>query len=685
MNWSIETNCRIGKWLVIAVILVSSHMLGAQKIASSLSERQQKLLDQCEQLRYAGKPAISLAGLRVLRKQLGSTHRHSRVEAATAEVLIDLKRSREATVLVETYLRDRSKYQRVLAPAYLAGARAAFAQGRLREAIGLYDWIAAEENGGDMVIQLQAVKGVGQVMVNQGQLAEALEAFRFGLSNIAAARARRRKVSEAAELDVELLRLEAELKALVSSIRSVLADRRRRAEEEAFTRRVGAAFILYRDAEKLRRGDRNFKAARQKYIDLAQKFPATVYANAGKLYGAICLLETGGLVNARRAERELEVFVAEAPPIGLYRGEALLWMGRIAVEYRRDPARAARCFKQLDDWIIAVRKRIKAGDDEIDGYQGVKNGAAKLSVPPKQQFSQDLWGNMRATRVQFGQLLNRKTSKWYLDDLEARCATFRGFLYFAGAEGEKAKAQFERILKLDPRQTGGRLAWNPNNFTRLQFGAKYGRLIAFPQELKLYSKPQRFVILLADFYYVTERFDLALKLHRKLQSGYYGKLNRAQLDFVRYMQASCIYMMPVKNRSKAMLRAISLLNQVLEDRDNTWTEPRAAFKIYQISRFMAIKQVVDRGDKLLRQLAFAKQHTPYTNESRLLVALDWIEEDRFDEAIKLLSSIPARDAPYWHQAQSYIKALDDPDSALWTFIQKPHPSKRKKVKIDDAK
>lgn len=676
MGYRIEKTGRLCTWTAVAAFLMLPSAQASDFAVARLSPRHLKMLAKCEEIHEAGKLAVAYRGILILRRQLGKSNRHPCVEARAAEILIDLNKPMQASVLVAPYLVDRGNYRRLFAETYLAGARAALAQNRFREAIGLYDWIASEENHGDISIQSQAAMGVGRVLAKQNQLPESLNAFKFALNNIAAERAKIRKESEGAELNEGLLLLESELKALAFKTRLIISKRKRQADDEAFKRQVGEAFLLYRAAEKHRRGDKKYDIARQKYALLVKKYPNTVYAKAARLYGPLCLLEKGGLVNAKRAERELISFIDEGASEELYKGEALLWVSRIAIEYRRDPKQASKELKRLDIWIASVRKRIIEGEDRIDGYKGVRNGAAKLSMPPQIQYSKNLWGNTKASKIQFGQLLNRKTSKWYLDDLEARCAMCRGFLYFANAESDLAKIQFDRILNLDPRQSKGAVAWNPNNFTRLQFGTQHGRWIAFPKELKLYSKSQQFLILLADFFYVTERFDRALKIHFDFEAGRYGKMAPGQLDYVWYMQASCIYMMPAKIRSTSMIKSINTLEKILARRDKTWTEPRAAFKLYQISRFLTVKKIVARGDQLLRQLAYQDQHNPYAHEARLLLALDLIEKDRFLEVKKLLLEIPERDSEYRKQADSYLEALDNPDSPLWKFIQKPHPSRR---------
>ena len=67
----------------------------------------------------------------------------------------------------------------------------------------------------------------------------------------------------------------------------------RRARRLADIDRYGEDFVRYRDAERLRRQQGQFKKAREVYLEVIEKWPEGPYAEASRLYGAKCLIRTG--------------------------------------------------------------------------------------------------------------------------------------------------------------------------------------------------------------------------------------------------------------------------------------------------------------------------------------------------------------------------------------------------------
>ena len=105
-----------------------------------------------------------------------------------------------------------------------------------------------------------------------------------------------------------------------------------------------------------------------------------------------------------------------------------------------------------------------------------------------------------------------------------------GFLYFAAGEKEKALAQVEKIAKLD---TAGQKLESDGDWSdssRLKWGIDHGFLYAFPNELKAYDPRQRLAVLLADFYYVNQKFDEAAEMSQRLSQNEFGHLGAEALS-----------------------------------------------------------------------------------------------------------------------------------------------------------
>jgi len=273
-------------------------------------------------------------------------------------------------------------------------------------------------------------------------------------------------------------------------------------------------------------------------------------------------------------------------------------------------------------------------------------------------------------------LVNRKTTPWYLDDLEEDTAKFRGFLHFAKGDGDKALEQWKRIIALDDEASDGSLASNPNDFTRLKFGAEKGYLIAYPQDLKLYTPQQRTKLLLADFHYVSQDYEKAEAIyHSMLSSGARGAkaglpgADTAADDYLLFALAECAY----RSRRDKM-EALHLYRRILATRHGTWTEARAAFSFMNRSREVTDPQIRKDGEQVLVELAKSNHPSPFAWQAKVVLAFTLMREERFAEADALLATMPPEaDARYVKRA-AYIRGqLRDPGSGLWRFLDRTMP------------
>jgi len=500
-----------------------------------------------------------------------------------------------------------------------------------------------------------------------------------------------------------------------------LSEDRKRVAYLRDVSRYGLEYLLYRRAQQHRLAGRYEKAAQgyRQVIDTAQdtmtrllieklstdfttpaeEEPAKAveespYTAASRLYEALCLIEMG---EQREAVQRLEAFVDEdpatkrPPPEGgaeqiaaeqatmpaelpgaeplLFRGQALLELGRIALEQELDLDRAEGYFARLDHWIVKAR-----ADNEAwafnDLLPGVKKAAkARTDGPDREYRKPDFWGNVKKAPIDPGMLVNRKTTPWYLDDLEEDTAKFRGFLHFARGDGDKALEQWKRIIALDDEASDGSLASNPNDFTRLKFGAEKGYLIAYPQDLKLYTPQQRTKLLLADFHYVSQDYEKAEAIYRSMLSGGGPEKDTAADDYLLFALAECAY----RSRRDKM-EALQLYRRILATRHGTWTEARAAFSFVNRSREVADPQIQQDGQQVLIELAESNHPSPFAWQAKVVLAFTLMREDRFAEADELLAAMPPEaDARYLKRA-AYIRGqLRDPGSGLWRFLDRPMP------------
>jgi tetratricopeptide (TPR) repeat protein len=520
----------------------------------------------------------------------------------------------------------------------------------VQEALERLDWLAGIATGR---VQIEAAEYCGSALALLGEYRKALDAYDFALHHI-----RHDEHVLPSDAKDHLLRR---------------VQRQREETQRLFdVQRYSAEFVLYRQAEWLRRFRGEHAAAAERYlacIDAARATMATAaapdggdatfsgsvdaassrgasptsgvgtsggespFAAAATLYHALCLIEMG---QEREAVRRLQAFI-DRDERGLYRGEAMLELGRMALEREMDLRRAASWFERLDAWIVDARQA-DADWDFATILPGIRPDAKRLTDAPAQRTRTDFWGNVERTRIEPGQLVNHRTCTWYLDDLDIRAAQFRGFIHLARSEQDAALEQFRRLLTLDPHVSDGSLTHHPNDFTRLRFGVEHGYLIAYPDELKLYAKPLQQVILLADTYYVTQQYDRAASVYRAMLADRFGRLSAAQRHYPQYAVGLCLMRQGMRDR------AFEAWEHVLASPVRTDTSFRAAYAIAHLSRYTPDAEKRKRGEALLVELALARTPTPYTTQARRVLLIDLHEQGRAREAGELRRRFASRDA-----------------------------------------
>jgi len=463
-----------------------------------------------------------------------------------------------------------------------------------------------------------------------------------------------------------------EIRHFQSRIERKLAEARRLSDIEAF----GPGYCAYRHAQDLRCNKKDYLNAFLAYEDLAWDYPRTVFSAASEAYRLKLLLElseSGNESAARTAVTEVEkaYLAAEAKlkaaeqeqpirkdrelrdtlretlkqqharlqrmkgiPLGaraareaagrerellkdefaLYRGEVLVDLATHAFERDLDPVEAERRYQKAWAWL----EKVDSVDAALDAYD-VPEKARKVSAPPPTEDKMDPFGNIKRTDPPSDSIVNRRTCKWYLNDLREKCALAIGFLHFHGKKSADSLAWYQKVLALD-RKTGYlQKAGEWNNYKRLRWGAEHGFLYAHPDELKLYQKRQRFVILMADFYYVTERFDKAAELYRRFLSGELGKAGGALSDYPQYALAACTYW--TGGRQKAFAEYL----KVLAKREGTFTEDRAAYAAGNISADIGDKTIREQGLGLLQELAKSERDNEFVWQAMIASGTRLIE------------------------------------------------------------
>ena len=309
----------------------------------------------------------------------------------------------------------------------------------------------------------------------------------------------------------------------------------------------------------------------------------------------------------------------------------------------------------MDEWIAEVRR-----DQATVGELAIKEAAKKFTAPPIAEYKKaDIWGNIEKQQVKSGQLVNRITSTWYLDEIEQQCAMFIGFLAFARSDFKVALKNYARIPKLDTQiSDSGDLISNPNDYQRLKFGAQNGYLFAYPQELKLYIGRNRLVVLLADFYFVTQQYSRVIDMSERMLDGEFGRLNKKQQDYPRYIMGHALYRNHRTGANNSIEPALKAFGDVYRERDGTFTELRAMHAYAMLADSSKNEILRVRGEEIWRELIESKRDHPYVHRARISLAVTLRERGRLDEAISLLSDMNSSDPTWEAAALYYIKKFE---------------------------
>jgi hypothetical protein len=343
------------------------------------------------------------------------------------------------------------------------------------------------------------------------------------------------------------------------------------------------------------------------------------------------------------AERMAQAFVKENE-FGLYRGEVLVELAEYALERELLPEKGMRRYTQAWAWL----EQVGAMDAALESFD-VPGKAKAVSAPPAVEEKQDYFGNFKREGIQIGAVVNRRTCGWYLDDLREKTALAMGFLEFCKKRQEAALAWFDKVVALD-QKTGylqSRGEWN--NYRRMKWGAENGYLYAYPQELSLYGGRQRFAVLLGDFYYCTERFATSQEIAERLLTGELGKLTPREREYPQYLLGSSLYW--TRGRKEAFLA----YEKILEKREGTFTEDRAAFAAANISPFTRDAEMIERGYMYLDEIATSNRKNEYTLLARLNYGWRMLETEKEETGIKILQAIAAESEKYRVEAEYYIR------------------------------
>ena len=440
--------------------------------------------------------------------------RNPRIEAMLAELAILQNRRDVAWSLVEPYAAaGRSDSDET--PARLVAAQLLLDRGDAARAAAMFDQVATADQDAGRTLAV-ATEGVGRAQLALKDYDAALHAFGFAHD----AATRLPDYHQPHDFDWLINRTAAELAA---------------ARRAADTAKFGPDYMLYRDAEDLRRNRHDYAKAIGLYEQIQRSYPGTPYAEAAALYRCYCRSEAG---HPEAAVRDLQVLIKQHPD-GLYAGEASVLLGQIALRDLLDVRSAGLAFRQALQW---VRNREAAAAANPSNTLHLSRAAAEVTRPPDSEYRANGFGFLRPQAVQPGQLFNPATCDWYLKWLKKEAVIGAGFELVLNRNAEEGRTFFRQLIGLDDEIATHEQYHLPSVVSRLTASSKSGIIRSTNAQMNGLVGRLRVACLLGDYYYSCAQFDRSRPIFQAILDGKYGKANASERAYAAGGLGDCAYM-----------------------------------------------------------------------------------------------------------------------------------------------
>jgi tetratricopeptide (TPR) repeat protein len=254
----------------------------------------------------------------------------------------------------------------------------------------------------------------------------------------------------------------------------------------------------------------DFEDALWLYTQLIENEPETVFAEAARLYSAVCMIHLG---RTDDAEKALDRFI-KSSALGLYRGEAFLTLGDLYFQAQWDPDQARRQYETGLSWC-----RQAAAVKQGSRFYAVPERAREPSRAPDVWQSMNEGGVIEPETVPPGAVVNRRTADWYLDWLQSEFLYRLGFLDALEGEWNRARSQWVKITNHDGLLEQAQARRYFNALRRLEGAAKKGYFVGHEEDNERINSRVKNALWWADFLHMRERFVAAESLYRRLYTA----------------------------------------------------------------------------------------------------------------------------------------------------------------------
>ena len=151
------------------------------------------------------------------------------------------------------------------------------------------------------------------------------------------------------------------------------------------------------------------------------------------------------------------------------------------------------------------------------------------------------------------------------------------------------------------------------------------------------------------------RFGTAAEIAERMLAGEFGKLDKKQADYPKYLIALCCHW------DKDRLEAFKLCRELTEGDDWTLTKERASISAANLALQMGNVKIMAEGLRILEKLAELNKDDRFVHHARLSLGSRLIQLGAIDDGAKWLAKVPqgkGYESGYYIMAQRYLKNVD---------------------------
>jgi len=288
-------------------------------------------------------------------------------------------------------------------------------------------------------------------------------------------------------------------------------------EEVQLSKKFGATYASYVKLRRLQRivkrskAPRYFNEAIKLCDEIEESDPESQFAAAAGYLKAQILLKNP-TQNPKKAIKEakdqLEKFI-KSNPEGLYRGEAMMLLGKISLEKEWNAKDAEKYYSQALTWFKQAREK----RDALSLYAPMSNDLKTQTKATQRPTTLNQWKRTVYHEEDPLRLYNTASAPtWYVSDKEKNCVFVLGLVAFSNQKYDIAKEYWSKIKILD-KDIASMDPRLPNIFTRLIASCDIGYIVFTSKEKENIQASLRLKILYAEYLFVLEHFNNAISIY----------------------------------------------------------------------------------------------------------------------------------------------------------------------------